>query len=300
MRYSIGEIARLSGSSVKTVRFYSDEGLVPVEGRGPSGHRRYGEGALARLGLIRTLRELGIDLPTVRQILDREAVLADVAAAHAEAVAVQMRMLRLRHAVLTAAVRRAATPEELDLMHRLARLSAAERDALVASFFDSAFTVPTLRALRTSLTPTLPDDPTPEQVDAWVELAELLQNEEFRALMRGVYEEYAASAVQHHGPPRRHIVAVIQQKAEAALASGTAPDSPEAVGIVDEVLATYTTLVAAPLADTTPRSRLRAHLEAANDPRRERYLTLLARVNGWGPARHPRRELDWFLTALDA
>ncbi|ROO86592.1 DNA-binding transcriptional MerR regulator [Actinocorallia herbida] len=300
MRYSIGEVARLAGSTVKTVRFYSDEGLVPVEGRDPSGHRRYGADALARIGLIRTLRELGIDLGTVRKILDRETGLADVAAAHAEAVAVQLRALRLRHAVLTAAARRSATPEELELMHSLARLSAAERDSLVASFLDSTFTGPVLRGIRTSLTPALPDDPTPDQLDAWVELAELIQDERFRHLMRDVYEEYAASARGHTGPPRRHIVAVIQAATAPALAAGTAPDSPEAAALVDEVLTAYAALLTDPPGDRALRAKLRAHLQAANDPRRERYFTLLARVNGWGDSRHPRRELDWLLSALDA
>lgn len=38
----------------------------------------------------------------------------------------------------------------------------------------------------------LPDDPTPERVDAWVELAELIQDPEFRATMRRMIEFNAA------------------------------------------------------------------------------------------------------------
>ncbi|MFD2077494.1 hypothetical protein [Actinopolymorpha cephalotaxi] len=50
---------------------------------------------MARLTLVRTLCDLGIDLVRLRE----------VAEAHADAVAVQIRILRLRHAVLTALAR---------------------------------------------------------------------------------------------------------------------------------------------------------------------------------------------------
>ncbi|SFH08640.1 hypothetical protein SAMN05421678_1125 [Actinopolymorpha cephalotaxi] len=61
----------------------------------PAGYRRYSADALARLTLVRTLCDLGIDLVRLRE----------VAEAHADAVAVQIRILRLRHAVLTALAR---------------------------------------------------------------------------------------------------------------------------------------------------------------------------------------------------
>ena len=60
--YSIGELARLTGSSVKTIRFYSDAGLVQPADRTPAGYRRYDDDALARLHLVRTLRDLGLGL----------------------------------------------------------------------------------------------------------------------------------------------------------------------------------------------------------------------------------------------
>ena len=81
MDHSIGELARLGGVTVKTVRYYSDHGLLPSR-RTAAGHRRYDADAVARLELIRTLRSLGIDLPTVRAVLERERTLADVLTAH--------------------------------------------------------------------------------------------------------------------------------------------------------------------------------------------------------------------------
>jgi DNA-binding transcriptional MerR regulator len=110
--YSIGELARRTGLTVKTIRFYSDRGIVAPTDRSPAGYRLYNMDAAARLDLVRTLRELGLDLPTIRKVLDRELSFPEVAAAHAEALAVQISTLRLRRAVLTAVAKRGSTPEE--------------------------------------------------------------------------------------------------------------------------------------------------------------------------------------------
>ncbi len=71
--YRIGELARLSGLSVKTIRFYSDRGLVPPAERTGAGYRVYDERALARLELIRALRELGASLGDVERGAEPEA-----------------------------------------------------------------------------------------------------------------------------------------------------------------------------------------------------------------------------------
>src|ERR1700716_4270176 len=127
-RYSIGELARLTGLPVRTIRFYSESGLVPEAGRTPAGYRTYDRGAVERLGFVRTLRDLGIDLPTIGRVLEREVSVASVAAAHAAALDIQIRGLRLRRAVLRAVAERSATnPQEVKLMNKLTQLSDAER-----------------------------------------------------------------------------------------------------------------------------------------------------------------------------
>lgn len=296
--YTIGGLAATAGVTVKAVRFYTDHGILHASHRTASGHRRYGTDAVARLALVRTLRDLGIDLATVRRIVDRETTPAEAAAAHAGAVAVQMRVLRLRHAVLTTAARRDSTPEELELMHRFARLSTAERDDLVAGFLDDAFGAPDgplPRHLRRSLTPELPDDPTSEQLAAWVELAELTQDEAFRSFMRSLYDDHKAE--EPTAPPRKHTVAVVAETVRPLLASDVLPGSPQAAAVVSHVASVYAASRNVPDSPSL-RTRLAAHIAAANDPRRERYMTLLAIVNGWSPPDHPRAELIWFLEAL--
>lgn len=66
----IGEVARRSGLSVKTIRFYCDEGLIQPISRSDGGYRLFDDGVFAELTLIRTLRSMEIPLPDVRQILE--------------------------------------------------------------------------------------------------------------------------------------------------------------------------------------------------------------------------------------
>ncbi|MFJ8580634.1 MerR family transcriptional regulator [Micromonospora sp. NPDC093277] len=300
--YSIGDLARRTGMTVKTIRFYSDRGIVPPTDRSPTGHRRYGLDAVARLDLVRTLRDLGLDLATIRGIVDREIPLPEVAAAHAEALAAQIRVLRLRRAVLAAVARRGSTPEEMRLVHRLAKLSDAERRRLIDEFLDAAFTGlaanPAFAGIRRSLTPELPDDADAEQVEAWVELAELAQDPDFRASLRRLAEQHAAD---HADAPavRRDAVALVREQAAPALATGVDPTSPRADPVVAAITDRYARLCGRP-DDTALRRRLLDRLEAANDPRRERYLYLLSVINGWSAAESLAPVLDWSVRALRA
>ncbi|MBQ0984596.1 MerR family transcriptional regulator [Streptomyces sp. F63] len=300
--YSIGELARRTGLTVKTIRFYSDRGIVAPTDRSPAGYRLYNIDAVARLDLVRTLRELGLDLPTIRKVVDRELSLPEVAAAHAEALAVQIRVLRLRRAVLTAVAERGSTPEETELMHRLAQLSEDERRRLIGDFLDIVFggldAAPAFAGVMRSMTPELPDNPEAEQVQAWVELAEMSLDPDFRAAVRRMAEDQAAEQARSDTMgPRRDIAAVVRDQAGPALTAGIDPASPQADPIVAAFTAHYAHLLGRP-DDVELRRRLATRLESVNDPRRERYLQLLAVVNGWPAPESLAPVFDWSVQAL--
>ncbi|MDV7215537.1 MerR family transcriptional regulator [Streptomyces prunicolor] len=304
--HSIGELARRTGLTVKTIRFYSDRGIVAPTDRSPAGHRLYGIDAVARLDLVRTLRELGVDLSTIRKVVDRELSLPEVAAAHAEALAVQIRVLRIRRAVLMAVAERGSTPEETELMHRLAQLSEDERRYLIGEFLDAVFggldAAPAFAGARRSMTPELPDNPEAEQVQAWVELAELSLDPEFRASLRRMAEDQAAEQARSDtAVPRRDIAAAVRDEVGPAVTAGIDPVSPQAAPFVSAFTAHYAYLLGRP--DDRPddvelRRRLVARLESVNDPRRERYLQLLAVVNGWPAPESLTPVFDWSVRAL--
>lgn len=230
MDHSIGAVARLAGVSVKTVRHYSDLGLLASR-RTAAGHRRYDDAAVARLRLIRTLRALGLDLPTIRDVLRDERPLAEVAATHADALAIQLRTLRWQHALLTVLARN----PDLEDLHLMTELSEQHTRNLVADFLRTTLG-DTDPAIRQNLTPVLPDDADPAQVEAWLELTTLLSSESFRTSVRRLITGYHALA----------------------------GDDPLRAG-------------------PELRGRLIELRRTEGGPRWQRYLELVAVVNGWAP-----------------
>jgi DNA-binding transcriptional MerR regulator len=302
--YSIGGLARRTGLTVKTIRFYADSGIVPPTRRSPAGHRLYDIDAVARLDLVRTLRDLGLGLAAIRKVLDREVSLPEIAAAHAEALEVQIRTLRLRRAVLRAVATRGSTPEEMELMHKLAQLSDAERRRLISDFIDDTFggldANPDFVAMMRAAMPDLPDEPTAGQVEAWVELAELCQDPDFRASVRRMAEYQAAERAGGDTTGLHHDLAeAVRGQVCQALAAGIAPASPEADPVVDALTAQYADVFGRP-DDAGQRRWLLTRLEIASDPRAERYWQLLAVINGWPVPQSLAPVFDWFSQALRA
>jgi DNA-binding transcriptional MerR regulator len=188
MDHSIGAVARLAGVSVKAVRHYSDLGLLTVR-RTAAGHRRYDDNAVVRLRLIRTMRALDLDLPTIHAVLRDERSLAEVAATHADALAIQISTLRRQHALLTVL----ANHPSLEDVHLMTEQSEQDRRALIADFLSTTLGDAD-PAVRQNLTPVLPDDADPQQVEAWLELTALVSSSDFRDSVRRLAVGYRALA----------------------------------------------------------------------------------------------------------
>ena len=71
MDWSIQEIARLAGTTSRTLRHYDAIGLLPPTRIAPNGYRHYDQAALVRLQRILLLRELGLGLPQIGDALAR-------------------------------------------------------------------------------------------------------------------------------------------------------------------------------------------------------------------------------------
>ena len=65
----IRELAKETGTSVQTLRFYERLGLMPKPARTESGYRLYGSGDLRRVALIRQAKSLGFSLDEIKRIL---------------------------------------------------------------------------------------------------------------------------------------------------------------------------------------------------------------------------------------
>ena len=69
--WSIQQIAKLAGTTSRTLRHYGERGLLTPSRIGSNGYRYYDGRALVRLQRILLLRELGLGLPQIAQLLDR-------------------------------------------------------------------------------------------------------------------------------------------------------------------------------------------------------------------------------------
>src|SRR5690606_14528566 len=68
--WSIGELARLTGVHVETIRYFEKVGLLDSPGRTAGGHRVFDGGHLRSLKFIKRARELGFSPREVRALLD--------------------------------------------------------------------------------------------------------------------------------------------------------------------------------------------------------------------------------------
>ncbi|MFJ9855122.1 MerR family transcriptional regulator [Streptomyces sp. NPDC101150] len=299
---SIGELSRRTGLPVRTIRFYSDAGLVAPTTRSPVGYRLYDLDALLRLELLRTLRELGMDLATIQRVLDRELSMAEVAAAHADAMDVQIRVLQLRRSVLRVVARGGSDPEEIKLMHRLTQLSGEERRRFIDDFIDGTFgtvdTDPAAVAMVRAATPDLPDDPSSEQVAAWVELAELVGDEDFRARMRRMAMRQAAGhKLDIESEAGEELMEFTRQKVTEAMESSVDPLSNGAVPVIDDLVHRFAEVFAR-TPDTEFRDWMARQFEEAHDPRVDRYWQLVWIVNGWQVVPNLIPVYPWLIQAL--
>ncbi|MEO8261152.1 MAG: MerR family transcriptional regulator [Pseudolysinimonas sp.] len=69
MDWSIQDIARLAGTTSRTLRHYDDVGLVKPSRIGDNGYRYYDSNALVKLQRVLLLRELGLDIAAIAEVL---------------------------------------------------------------------------------------------------------------------------------------------------------------------------------------------------------------------------------------
>ncbi|MFD9128858.1 MerR family transcriptional regulator [Kitasatospora sp. NPDC059571] len=74
MGYSVGQVAKVAGVTVRTLHHYDEIGLLSPGGRTPAGYRRYRDADLDRLQQILFYRELGFPLEEIAAILDDRSV----------------------------------------------------------------------------------------------------------------------------------------------------------------------------------------------------------------------------------
>ncbi|HEV7324596.1 MAG TPA: MerR family transcriptional regulator [Bosea sp. (in: a-proteobacteria)] len=297
-RYTIGELARLCGVPVRRIRFYSDKGLLPPSTRTMANYRVYSDADAARLDLIQALRAMGVGLAAIGGILARKGSLAELLALRLSALEAEIAGKRRIAATLRAALRHPEpTVDDLRRLWTMTSLSNADMRGLTARFYDEVTgdrMNPDWRqkALEAG-TPELPDDPTPEQIDAFAELRAMLSDETVIAQARADAElmwtpEFDPAA--YHAAAER-----IFAEVRKAIAAGEAPDSEAGRAIARDWLD-----ASAKAMKREPDDSFRTwHLDQyrRHHDRSLRYQQLLAILRGEDA---PGREWWWINEAMTA
>jgi len=304
---TIGEASRRSGVPVKTIRYYSDEGLLPPSGITEAGYRLYSEEDLALLETIRSLRAAGFGLGTIAALVSRRTSPQEAARLQLEAVNLQLRELNRRRALLESVVgaEGEALASYLDRARALALLSAKEREAFLGRHLERAIEgVPVdpdwKEGLWRGAVLDLPDELTDEQLDAWRELAEMVSDEGFGEALRRQSQPFWESVEEGAFDLTEWNEAQGNVISEAVAAVRKGVSSAEGRG--QRVVGGYLEALARVMGREGDEDGLAkwwlSHYEATNDPRFERYWELIRILKGWPKESLQARAYEWLMEGL--
>ena len=294
---TIGELSRRTGVPVKTLRFWSDEGLLPPATRTSGGYRLYAEDATIRLDLVRTLREAGLGLEAIKKVLRNDLSLADALRLQLAAVEAHASSLQRVAAALRAALR-TGDPNESDVRRLCAvtQLTNEERKHVIERYYQRIaegipLDSPWRQKLAEASKPQLPDNPTAEQLDAWIELSELLTDESFVERQRTHAREAAENKLDLLKLRSANFDAA--RAAASARAQGASPGSEAGRAVAEGFVAGIADAAGKPVDEHLRRGMYERYL--SYDPRHARYWELVAIMTGH--ASGPGSVADWSFIA---
>ena len=134
--YKIGQLAADTGLTVRTLHHYDHVGLLCPSGRSASGHRLYDDCDVQRLYQVLALRQVGLSLEDIAEVLDGAASLEQLLMRHAVYVDRQleaMRTLRSQLSAILARMRRAGAVDVTDFVELIRKVNVV--DETVQQYF---------------------------------------------------------------------------------------------------------------------------------------------------------------------
>lgn len=106
MPLSIGEVARLTGLTIHTLRYYDDCGLLPQVERADNGHRRFDEDDLGWIEILKCLRATDMPLADMQRFTQLVAQGPSTAGQRRDLLEAHRRMVEARQRETEAALAR--------------------------------------------------------------------------------------------------------------------------------------------------------------------------------------------------
>lgn len=178
MTWSTREIAELSGTTVKSVRYYHQIGLLDEPDRAPNGYKRYEVSHLTRLLQIKRLAGLGVPLAQIAEMSTKDSDgLASVFQAIDAELAATAEHIRSVRQELAALSRPGAAPDVPTGFSAVAE-NLRENDRALLTIYAQLYTDESMEQVRAMLAA----DPNPELDEAFRDLPEDAGEDERQAL----------------------------------------------------------------------------------------------------------------------
>lgn len=247
--YSIGQVAKMTGLPVKTIRYYAEIKLLPPARLTEAGYRQYTTREVWQLELIRTLRFAGFSLDEIGRILGGDLPAGEAIELQMKAVDQQIEHLTRVRSILTHA-RNANNDDDLtaylhdlgDVMH----VGLNERQRFLESWADRAIAGPDVPSdwranILRQFQRGLPETLTAEQSMAWCELHEILNDPETAESLRQQVEPFWRDVREGRAAANdwQQGMESVQARAIQALRAGCTPESDVVQAIVRDWAAPF-------------------------------------------------------------
>ncbi len=268
---------------VKTIRHYSDVGVLAPSAKSEAGYRLYSEADRSRLELIRTFRAAGFGLPAIERMLLRELPPTEAVRLQLEAVNLQLRTLGRQRALLEATLEDddEAALSYPDRARALAMLTTQERQAFLEEHFERGLegipVDPDVREwFRRMIVEELPETLTDEQLAAWVELSELAADEGFIRTLREQTGPFWKQAEGNFDPADwNETIGGAFREAGEAVREGRPPTGEREQRVVEDLVGAHARAMSR-TGDPEFEAWLLRHYDETADPRMERYWRLVS------------------------
>ncbi|KHO24486.1 hypothetical protein QQ44_14745 [Mycolicibacterium setense] len=263
---SIGELSRLTGVPVRTIRYYCDEGLLAPR-RSSGGHRVFDATAVESLLLVRRLRGVGLGLNAIGDVLAGRTSIGEAVAAERRAIDAELVSLKGRRAALEGLIAAQDGRRGHDVLVGFwRRLFAGATSTTVFDEFVEMTVPPPPGATSTA------------RVVAYAELVALARRSEFGAVMARQLWRFAPAGISD----RPGLVAGVAEACDLALPLVCAGQPPSQGPAVDRFVDAHAR--ARRVADTPGfRRALTANAGADTDPDVRRYWNLFSEIAGETP-----------------
>ncbi|MEJ8544977.1 MerR family transcriptional regulator [Brevibacillus borstelensis] len=258
-RFSIGEVAKSTGTTVKTVRYYDEIGLLKPTMHTEGGHRLYTTEEIWRLELILTLRYLNFGIDEIRKIISGEISVSMALDWQIEALSAQQRTLGNMITILQRAKESGIGEDSLRHIHDLVESVSANTEERKQFIFEKIkesmiidqFPYDWKEPLIQSIEEIFPKNKkiTSLQSAAWNEMEELLKDPQFHTEFRQSMED-CMNAVHQYSVNQelwdRKTVEIYNRVIDA-LKAQQSPESPAVQEIVEYYASKFAQLLQVPI-----------------------------------------------------